>query len=275
MSAWYTDPDAWSRVVVGTGLLVLGLFQPASRDLVPPKPWAFPRITVAELQAWETAGTPPFILVDVRAKEAYDREHIEGAISIPWGDLPKRHGELRKDWEIVTYCTCPTEHSSGGAASELHDKFGFTKLHALKGGMYAWQDAGLPTTKASDRLAMLGPSLYAQHCSTCHQPGGEGLAGVVPPLSGSALLKLAQARPMVGVLLQGLNTGSHQNQMPAFYRLRDEEVAAIASHLRKKWGQGPGAQAEVKASEVALVRAELGVSAPASPTPEPSHAHPH
>ncbi len=44
------------------------------------------------------------IVVDVRSKASYDKSHIIGAISIPLGDIEKRHEELPKDKEIILYC---------------------------------------------------------------------------------------------------------------------------------------------------------------------------
>lgn len=117
MSAWsafWKDPEALSRVVVAGGLLVLGIFQPASRDLN--RPWqsvADPHEfnlwkgwspTAQEVKARLDAGATAVIL-DVRAKEAFAREHIEGALSMPWGEIEKGHTQLPKDRFILLYCT--------------------------------------------------------------------------------------------------------------------------------------------------------------------------
>ncbi|MFL5734203.1 MAG: redoxin domain-containing protein [Chloroflexia bacterium] len=44
------------------------------------------------------------LIIDVRAKEAYDAGHIEGAISFPESDVDTRIGELPKDKLVVAYC---------------------------------------------------------------------------------------------------------------------------------------------------------------------------
>lgn len=62
-----------------------------------------PRITVAELRQLVEKGDA--VIVDVRAKEAYDAEHIEGSISIPLNDLDARAGQLPKDKLVAAYCT--------------------------------------------------------------------------------------------------------------------------------------------------------------------------
>jgi hypothetical protein len=61
------------------------------------------RITAAE--AKEALAKGEAVLVDVRAKESYDIEHAQGAISLPLSDIPTRSSELPKDKLIVTYCT--------------------------------------------------------------------------------------------------------------------------------------------------------------------------
>lgn len=44
------------------------------------------------------------IFIDVRSKEAYDEEHIKGAISIPLDEVVQRIKELPKNKLLVTYC---------------------------------------------------------------------------------------------------------------------------------------------------------------------------
>lgn len=156
---------------------------------------------------------------------------------------------------------------------DLKRKHGFNqdKLLVLKGGMYGWQDAGMPTVKAVDELKRRAPALYAQHCTTCHQAGGGGVSGVVPPLVGSSTLADPSGRSLVKLMLQGKATGRYQTQMPGFWRLSDEEVAVIASHVRKQFGP-PGAKFELGATIPVVVRAELGATLPMRAVPLPSAA---
>ncbi|MBV9495208.1 MAG: hypothetical protein JOZ54_13250 [Acidobacteria bacterium] len=44
------------------------------------------------------------IFIDVRSKEAYDEEHIKGAISIPLDEVVQRIKELPRNKLLVTYC---------------------------------------------------------------------------------------------------------------------------------------------------------------------------
>lgn len=44
------------------------------------------------------------VYVDVRGKDQYDIEHIQGAISIPLGEVITRMKDLPKGKFIITYC---------------------------------------------------------------------------------------------------------------------------------------------------------------------------
>jgi rhodanese-related sulfurtransferase/predicted transcriptional regulator len=52
-------------------------------------------------------GRGDVVLVDVRPGEEFDAGHIEGARSIPLGELRERLAELPADREIVAYCRGP------------------------------------------------------------------------------------------------------------------------------------------------------------------------
>lgn len=90
-----------------------------------------------------------------------------------------------------------------------------------------------------------GAQLFTTHCAACHQPTGQGLPGVFPPLDGSEWVG-AQGRVIANILLHGV-TGpltvkgqSYSGAMPSFARLGDAELAAIASHVRGAWSNKAG-----------------------------------
>ncbi len=82
------------------------------------------------------------IVIDVRPRAEYEAAHIEGAISIPLAELPRRIGELKARREVVAYCRGPyclmaleatrALLRSGRAARRLVD------------GFPEWRAAGLP-----------------------------------------------------------------------------------------------------------------------------------
>ena len=63
---------------------------------------SIPRVTVAELAAALKEGRA--VALDVRPAEAFEEEHIPGAVSIPEEEVAARAGELPKDKLVVAYC---------------------------------------------------------------------------------------------------------------------------------------------------------------------------
>ena len=61
------------------------------------------RITVAELKVAVEKGT--VVIVDTRGPEAYEAEHIKGAINMPETSVTARASELPRDKMIVAYCS--------------------------------------------------------------------------------------------------------------------------------------------------------------------------
>jgi 3-mercaptopyruvate sulfurtransferase SseA len=61
------------------------------------------RITLAGAKKLFDAGE--VLIVDTRAKDAYNSEHIKGAINIPLADVETRLSELKTDKKIVAYCS--------------------------------------------------------------------------------------------------------------------------------------------------------------------------
>jgi phage shock protein E len=86
------------------------------------------------------------LILDVRTAEEYAQGHVEGAVHIPYDQLPQRVGEIEaaKDRDVVLYCR--SGRRSEIAAGTLREK-GFTRLLHLEGDMLAWEAAGRPTAK--------------------------------------------------------------------------------------------------------------------------------
>ena len=113
-----------------------------------------------------------------------------------------------------------------------------------------------PLPPAEQALFEKGKTLYAL-CAACHQPNGEGLAGLAPPLLDSEWALGPADRP-IRIVLHGL-TGpiqvegiQWQLEMPALPTLADEDLASILTYIRREWGH---AAAPVRPAEVAKVRA--------------------
>lgn len=217
-----------------------------------------PRISPAEVEARRAQGTEVVVL-DVRSAQAYERGHILGARSTPRSQLAQHLASLPKDRLLVTYCTCADDFNAALAVMSLKAA-GFTQVAALRGGMYAWQDAQLPVTLPASPTTS-GSELYLAHCATCHQVDGSGLAGVVPALKGSPWLSLDSAKPLLVLVGGGVRTGRYPTGMPAFARLSDAELAALATHMRQSFAQKPG---RVAPAAAAAARAEWSATRPSS-----------
>ena len=88
-----------------------------------------------------------FKLVEVLAKEEYDKGHIPGAINIPLDELETlAKQKLKKTDTIVVYCASYTCHASTKAARRLLD-LGYQHILDLKGGKRWWQHSGLELEK--------------------------------------------------------------------------------------------------------------------------------
>jgi len=102
-----------------------------------------------------------------------------------------------------------------------------------------------------------GAQLFAANCAACHQAAGTGVPSVFPPLKGDPAVVARDAKPMLLVMLNGLQGKAidgvaYPGQMPAFKgQLADPDLAAIATYVRTSWGnQG----AAVTPADVAAAR---------------------
>lgn len=89
------------------------------------------------------------LLVDVRDRDSFAKEHIPGAINIPQLDVPKRFAEVPRDKTVVCYCWSPTCYMAAKACLDFaqHDY----KVLELHGGIKAWKDSGYQVqTKGGD-----------------------------------------------------------------------------------------------------------------------------
>jgi rhodanese-related sulfurtransferase/DNA-binding HxlR family transcriptional regulator len=84
------------------------------------------------------------VLVDVRPEEEFEAGHIDGAVSIPIGELAERLAELPEDAELVAYCRgrfCAYAHE---AVRQL--RAAGCPARRLEGGWPEWKLAQGETT---------------------------------------------------------------------------------------------------------------------------------
>ena len=85
-----------------------------------------------------------------------------------------------------------------------------------------------------------GAELYATNCASCHQPAGEGLEAVFPPLAKTDYLK--NQKRAIGIILNGqegeitVNGKQYTTAMAALSQLTDREVADVLNFVSNSWG---------------------------------------
>jgi rhodanese-related sulfurtransferase len=86
-------------------------------------------------------------LVDIRPKAEFDKGHILNAVNVPENELGDREQTLAKDADrpLIVYCGRGT--GSGRAAARLV-RAGCRRVYNLKGGLAAWENAGLPVKRS-------------------------------------------------------------------------------------------------------------------------------
>lgn len=79
-----------------------------------------------------------------------------------------------------------------------------------------------------------GPAIYKSYCEACHKADGKGVAGSFPALAQSNIVT-GKPEALLNILLNGIKSSATE-QMPAFSFLSDEDIAAVATHIRSTWG---------------------------------------
>ncbi len=86
-----------------------------------------------------------------------------------------------------------------------------------------------------------GILLYQNYCANCHQPKGQGLAALYPPIANSdylqhkdsviCLIRYGMQGPVV------VNGKTYNRVMPAQPQLSDLEVAELVTYIYNEWGK--------------------------------------
>ncbi|MCL2724275.1 MAG: copper-containing nitrite reductase [Polyangiaceae bacterium] len=103
-----------------------------------------------------------------------------------------------------------------------------------------------------------GKQLFAGTCSACHQPDGQGIPTVFPPLAKSDYL-MADKKRVIDHVINGktgeikVNGNVFNSTMAPLSNLPDDDIANILTFVRSSWGNN--ATDAVSKAEVAAVRA--------------------
>lgn len=116
----------------------------------------------------------------------------------------------------------------------------------------------IPLTPAQQEQFDKGKVVFTQICAACHQPSGMGQEGLAPPLVDSEWV-LGNDTRIVRIVLQGLqgpisvNGASYRLEMPPVTTLSDEDIANVATYIRREWEHNA---APVSVATVKKVREE-------------------
>ena len=95
---------------------------------------------------------------------------------------------------------------------------------------------------ASEASMVAGQAIYADRCSACHTPNGEGVPQLFPKLAMAPLINSNDPSSLIRVVLTGNRAGATDAAptapaMPAFgWNLSDENVADVLTYVRNTWG---------------------------------------
>jgi rhodanese-related sulfurtransferase len=122
------------KMSLGILLSLSSFFVQAGSDVMSPK-------EVSTLTAEKKA-----IIIDVREDDEWQSGHIAGAIHIPLQQISQRLPELAayKDSTVITQCRSGRRSMK---ALELIKTAGFSNVYSMDGGIQAWTEQGLATTK--------------------------------------------------------------------------------------------------------------------------------
>lgn len=99
----------------------------------------------------------------------------------------------------------------------------------------------VPLNAAEQKLFETGKQTYTMLCAACHQPNGQGMDGLAPPLVDSEWV-VGKPDILPRVVIHGLtgpikvNGTSWSLEMPPLgAALSDEQVAGVATYIRREW----------------------------------------
>mgnify|MGYP000881309540 FL=1 len=92
----------------------------------------------------EMKQDPKFVIIDVRRPDEYAGGHIPDAININSAHFSERLESLDPDG---TYLLCCQRGGRSAGVRELMEGAGFHNVYEVKGGISAWQAAGLPVVR--------------------------------------------------------------------------------------------------------------------------------
>lgn len=89
-------------------------------------------------------GETELVVIDVRELNEFVEGHVAGATLLPLGQVSLKLNEIPHDTPVAMICR---SGSRSGIAVNFLKKQGFTNVRNVRGGMNAWERAGLPVER--------------------------------------------------------------------------------------------------------------------------------
>jgi rhodanese-related sulfurtransferase len=81
------------------------------------------------------------LIVDVRERNEFEQERVDGVVLMPISEFVARHQELPKDRPLLMLCAAGSRSTS---ATMYLLQGGWTDVRNITGGMIGWRHANLP-----------------------------------------------------------------------------------------------------------------------------------
>jgi sulfur-carrier protein adenylyltransferase/sulfurtransferase len=91
-------------------------------------------------------------VIDVREQHEWDESHLEQAVHVPQGEVVERLDEVAPDTSERLILHCRTDNRSARVA-DLLGELGYENVAVIRGGIVAWEEAGLPLVQAQGLTA--------------------------------------------------------------------------------------------------------------------------
>jgi mono/diheme cytochrome c family protein len=117
----------------------------------------------------------------------------------------------------------------------------YLKAQSEKKASTPWLARDVPEAQI-EAMMKTGAKVYKDHCESCHQPKGEGVPRVYPPLVNNESITMRNPVNPIRIVLNGGFPPSTEGNprpygMPPFYQdLSNEQVAAVVTYIRQSWG---------------------------------------
>lgn len=126
----------WLALIVVVGLIAASEFQGTLRGVA----------SVSPQETTNLMNHQEAIVVDIRDNAGFSKGHILNAVNIPAAELEKNLSKLENHKNKPIILVDSMGQHAVSSALRLK-KQGFNSVSVLKGGMTAWQNAGIPLVK--------------------------------------------------------------------------------------------------------------------------------